>query len=227
MKLIFIHGSAGYGGLWHKQTAHFHDSEAITLPGHPDGEPLDALDAIIDWLHSYFSSRNYREIVLCGHSLGGGLAMAYALEHPKCITGLVLADATARTGMPKGFHRDPEGYVSDVNGYLIRLKEHFRRMPPHERDIIIMRMLAVGTAGRLADMTAMKDFDVTSRLGEIKAPVKIITGSDDMTPATYFEQLAAGVPRADWTVIQGAGHYPMLDRPDEFNRALAEFLGSL
>ncbi|MEW6142430.1 MAG: alpha/beta hydrolase [Chloroflexota bacterium] len=227
MKLVFIHGSGGFGGVWHKQLAHFKDADAITRPGHPEDKPLGSMEVVVDWLHNYISSRSYREIVLCGHSMGGGIALAYTLKYPDDVIGLVLADSTSRMGMPPAFYNDPEAFVNDIDGYLKRLKEQFKRLPVHERDSLIMRMLGVGTSGRLADMTAMRDFDVSGRLKEIKVPVQVIIGAEDAIPRASFERLVAGIPDARLEVIENAGHYVMLDQPDKFNRMLGEFLGSL
>jgi len=224
VKLVFIHGSGGFGGVWHKQLAHFKDADAITRPGHPDDKPLNSIEAIVDWLNGYFTSQGYQRIVLCGHSMGGGIALAYTLKYPDDVIGLALADSTSRMGMPPAFYSDPEAFVNDIDSYLKRLKEQFKRLPAHERDGLIMRMLVVGTSGRLADMTAMRDFDVSGRLKEIKAPVQVIIGAEDAIPRASFERLVAGIPNARLEVIKNAGHYVMLDQPDEFNRILDGFL---
>jgi len=227
MKLVFIHGSGGFGGVWYKQLAHFKDADAITRPGHPDGTPLDRMKAIVDWLHGYISRKGYREIVLCGHSMGGGIALEYTLKYPDDIIGLVLVDSTSRMSMPPAFYNNPEAYVNDIEGYLKRLKEQFKRLPAHERDSLIMRMLLVGTAGRLADMTAMRDFDISGRLNEIKVPVRVVIGAEDPIPRASFERLTASIPNCRLNVIENAGHYVMLDQPDEFNRVLDGFLSEI
>lgn len=51
MKLIFIHGSGGFKESWKHQTDYFKDSEALNLPGHPDGETLETIDECVEWLH--------------------------------------------------------------------------------------------------------------------------------------------------------------------------------
>lgn len=227
MKLVFIHGSGGFGGVWYKQLAHFKDADAITRPGHPDGKPLSSIEAIVDWLKDYFTSHGYRDLVLCGHSMGGGIALAYTLKYPADVIGLALVDSTSRMGMPPAFYHDPEAFVNDIDGYLKRLKEQFKRLSSHERDSLIMRMLVVGTSGRLADMTAMRDFNVTGRLKEIRVPVQIIIGAEDAIPRTSFERLTAGIANARLRIIDNAGHYVMLDQPDEFNQVLDDLLTSL
>ena len=44
MKLIFVHGAGNTGLVWHYQTEYFADSEAISLPGHPEGKPCTSID---------------------------------------------------------------------------------------------------------------------------------------------------------------------------------------
>ena len=69
MKLIFIHGSGNTGAVWHYQTEYFSGSEAIDLPGHPDGKPCTSIEDYTDWLHRYILDRGYSEPVLVGHSI--------------------------------------------------------------------------------------------------------------------------------------------------------------
>jgi proline iminopeptidase len=74
---------------------------------------------------------------------------------------------------------------------------------------------------------ALKNYDQTSRLGEIKVPTLFITGEfDEARPATvrYYQSL---VPGARFEVIEGAAHITMHDKPDENNKVIMDFLDSL
>ena len=83
MQLIFIHGSGGCKESWQFQTQYFDKSEAINLPGHPDGDLCPTIEGYTNWVRQYIQSKNYREVVLVGHSLGGGIALQYALDYPE------------------------------------------------------------------------------------------------------------------------------------------------
>lgn len=67
--------------------------------------------------------------------------------------------------------------------------------------------------------------DVTKRLNELKIPVQLIWGADDpLFPVAHAERAVALIERCDLAVIQGAGHTPQAEKPEEFNRVLHRFL---
>ena len=78
-----------------------------------------------------------------------------------------------------------------------------------------------------ADFAACDAFDVRSRLSEIRAPTLIVCGAEDkMTPPKYSEYLTQNIAGAEFHLIENAGHMVMLERPEEFNRVLLDFLCS-
>jgi pimeloyl-ACP methyl ester carboxylesterase len=70
--------------------------------------------------------------------------------------------------------------------------------------------------------------DSTDLLPDIACPALVIVGSEDtLTPVTEAECLRNGIRGASLRVIDSAGHLSNMERPEEFNSALAEFLDSL
>lgn len=68
--------------------------------------------------------------------------------------------------------------------------------------------------------------DVTRRLEELKIPVQIVWGADDpLFPLDHASRAHSLIKGAKLAVIDGAGHTPQAERPEEFNRALHDFLG--
>ncbi len=80
MKMIFIHGSGGCKESWYYQTEYFTDSEALDLPGHPEGEPCTSIDDYVEWLRDYVHEKDYEDVVITGHSLGAGIALEASLH---------------------------------------------------------------------------------------------------------------------------------------------------
>ncbi|HYR49813.1 MAG TPA: alpha/beta fold hydrolase [Candidatus Eisenbacteria bacterium] len=69
--------------------------------------------------------------------------------------------------------------------------------------------------------------DVTTRLNELKVPVQLIWGADDpLFPVAHAARAHSLIERSRLTVIEGAGHTPQAERPEEFNRVLHTFLDS-
>ena len=67
--------------------------------------------------------------------------------------------------------------------------------------------------------------DVSERLNELKIPVQLIWGKDDpLFPVAHAERAQSLIEGARLAVIEGAGHSPQAERPEEFNRVLRTFL---
>ena len=80
--------------------------------------------------------------------------------------------------------------------------------------------------GAAGQMGALSVFNVKERLGEIRAPVLVITGSEDrMMPPENARLLARGISGAQQYVVEGAGHSFFFERPEEVNRVLIDFFG--
>jgi 3-oxoadipate enol-lactonase len=73
---------------------------------------------------------------------------------------------------------------------------------------------------------AVFDFSVCSRLEELAVPTLVVAGEQERTlPATAMDELAAGIRGARLVRIPGAAHICNMERPQEFNRAVLDFLG--
>jgi pimeloyl-ACP methyl ester carboxylesterase len=71
------------------------------------------------------------------------------------------------------------------------------------------------------------DHDLSKRLGEIKVPVQLIWGADDpLFPLAHAARAHTLIKQSRLTVLEGAGHTPQAERPEEFNRVLDNFLST-
>jgi pimeloyl-ACP methyl ester carboxylesterase len=71
------------------------------------------------------------------------------------------------------------------------------------------------------------DHDLSKRLGEIKVPVQLIWGADDpLFPVAHAARAHALIRQSRLAVLEGAGHTPQAERPEEFNRVLENFLST-
>jgi len=77
-------------------------------------------------------------------------------------------------------------------------------------------------------LLACEDFDITEGISSIEVPTLIISADEDiLTPVKYGEYLHGKIKGSRFYVIRGAGHFMMQEKPEEFNRILMDFLGSL
>jgi 2-succinyl-6-hydroxy-2,4-cyclohexadiene-1-carboxylate synthase len=165
-----------------------------------------------------------------GYSMGGRMALHLALAHPDAVRALVLVSATAgiddereraaRRASDEALARrlDVEGVDAFLAEWLAQ--PMFRGVPPVARcdDAATMtghlRLAGTGTQEPLWD-----------RLGELTMPVLVVVGEEDKPDFKAIAyHLAEQIPGAELAVVPEAGHLVGLDRPDELNRLLLDFL---
>ena len=125
MKLLFIPGSGAGKEEWKYQTEYFTNSEAIVLPGHPDGKPCTSVDDYVEWLRSYIHRRGYQDIILAGHSLGGAIAQLYGLKYPETAKTLVLIGTGARLRVLPALLTAFEEMITNVAAWHKYLEEYY------------------------------------------------------------------------------------------------------
>jgi pimeloyl-ACP methyl ester carboxylesterase len=226
MKLVFIHGSGACGDVWMLQKQHFTDADTPDLPGHPHGEICSSIEAYSDWLHGYFQEKEYTDVVLAGHSLGGGITLLHALKYPKDLKGIILIGSGARLRVLPLIIEAVEGKLNDTDGWIKELMiPLYGTVDEKLMQAIIPELVEVGPAAQLNDFRCCDKFDVMDRVGEIKLPVLCVVGDqDNMTPPKYSQYLAGKLPDCRVTIIEGGTHLAFLEKPAEVNRAIESFI---
>ncbi|HVO87466.1 MAG TPA: alpha/beta fold hydrolase [Casimicrobiaceae bacterium] len=97
-----------------------------------------------------------------------------------------------------------------------RLRSHFTA-----QDIVKARAIE----GRLYAQTwQLPDYDLTSRLGEFRAPTLVMHGADDLIPLQCARNLADAIAGARLVVLEDCGHFTYLERPSEVRRTITDFM---
>jgi pimeloyl-ACP methyl ester carboxylesterase len=228
MKLIFIHGSGGCKESWQYQTQYFKGSEAIDLPGHPAGEPCTSIDAYVEWLHGFINEKGYGDLVITGHSLGGGIALLYGLKYPEKTKGLISVGSGARLRVHPLFLDGLEKAIAAQDSSQSPLEGISPLIDPKLAEIIKRRTDENGLRVMLNDLRACDKFDIMDRLADINIPLLAVCGTDDvMTPPKYSQYLADHMKDARTVVIQGGTHFVFAEKPKEVNRAIEDFIKGL
>ena len=228
MKLIFIHGSGGCKESWNHQTQNFMGSEAIDLPGHPVGEPCPTIDDYVDWLHEYVTGKGYTDLVITGHSLGGGIALLYGLKYPQNVKGLICVGSGGRLRVHPMYLDGLEKAIAVSDNTQALTESALSLIEPELAEIIARRMEENGLPVMLNDLRACDKFDIMDRLGEIDIPLLAVSGTEDiMTPPKYSQYLADNMKHARAVIIEGGTHFVFAEKPAEVNRAIEGFLKEL
>ena len=176
--------------------------------------------------------------VVGGLSMGGYVALAFCRAFPERVRALVLADTRAgadtdearRTREENARRALSEGMAPITDAMLPKLlsaetREHRPEIVERVREM----MLATKPEGAAAALRGMAlRHDQTDLLREIEAPALIVVGSEDaVTPPSEAEAMNAEIKDSRLVRIEGAGHLSNVERPEEFNLALVEFLRGL
>jgi pimeloyl-ACP methyl ester carboxylesterase len=198
------------------------------------GEPYHHADD----LRALMAHVGMAEAAIVGLSLGGWVALEFALMHPDATSRLVLVDPVIRNySFPNGWNRNLVAVNETARREgLEAAKQRWLADPVFARS----RQLP-GVAARLEEMVGdyggwqflndnphrALDPPAIDRLGDVAAPTLIMVGESDQPDFHGMAELAAKeIPGAEMVVVPDAGHMSPMDAPDAFNGALVEFLGS-
>jgi pimeloyl-ACP methyl ester carboxylesterase len=232
LPVIFVHSLAGTAAQWKAQLEHVRaDRRAVAFDfrGHGRSDPAaDGSYSVADMasdIAAVVDSLGIERFVLVGHSMGGGAALVYAGDHPNRVVALLLVDpigdgkqipAEAKAGFLAGFESN---YDSASQGYW---KEIAGNNPAISRTLLAdLRATARETV--VAVLRSVMEFDPDRALALYRGPrLAVVTPHND--EAFSLHRLGEGFPHR---VVTGTGHWIQLDKPEEFNRILDDFLVSL
>ena len=202
MQKILIHGSGHKADSWEKVISYM-KNEDILCPNL--STILNGKEASYDNLYSSFAEYCNKldgKIDLCGLSLGGILALNYAIDYPDKIDKLILI------GTP---HKVPKVMFSIQNVIFKFLpKSLFETMAFNKKDTFIL--------GK-----TMKKLDFSNGVQKIKCPTLIICGEKDSANMKSAYYLAENIKNAKLEIMENTGHIVNEENPEELTKLLNEF----
>ena len=204
-KTILIHGSGHKASSWQITISFLDHQEDILCP--ELSAILNGREASFPNLRAAFAQYCARAGVpvhLCGLSLGGILALDYALDHPENVKTLVLI------GTP---HKVPKGAFALQNVV-------FRLLPKST-----FTSMAFDKKNTFALGNSMKDLDFSGQLGDLRCPTLILCGEKDSANLKSARFLAGHIPGAELQVIGNTGHVVNEENPRGLAKRLNEFYG--
>jgi len=214
----------------------------MARPSLPGGLPFPlppspfTLDAVVDQLSAQFSE----PLAVCGWSLGGQIALRWAMRQPEQVSRLVLVASTPcfvqRDGWSSAMAAETlaEFAAALQQNYALTLRRFLAlqvRGSEQERELLVSLRSALFGRGE-PDLTALqagleilRDCDLRSALPEVAQAALVIAGErDTLTPPQAAQYLASRMPAARLAMIGGAAHAPFLSHPDEFVKHVVDFL---
>lgn len=244
--IIFLHGFTGSTKTWVPIIEQLPDSVrciTVDLMGHGKTDsPSDAnryimYEQVMD-LHELFLFLNVTNFTLVGYSMGGRIALAYALAFPKHVKRLVLesaspglqseADRMARITADEKLAEkmEIEGLSSFIDFWqdipLFHSQKKLGEIKLHSIREERMQQAVLGLANSLKGMGTGRQPSYWSRLNELKITVIIITGELDEKFTIIAKQMTELIRYSQHLEVSGAGHAIHVENPVQFATIILE-----
>lgn len=232
--IVFLHGVGSDKSVWSPQLDHFgRERRAIAFdyPGYGESElqPNATRDDYAAAILAAMDSLGIERAHICGLSLGGVVAIAmHALAPQRCVS-LILADSFAVHPDGRGIHERSVAASADLRALAEGRVDLLLAQPadPKVRAEVVETMARIDPAAYRIGAEAVWLADQRGRAAAIDCPTLVLCGTEDkVTPPALSRELAELVPGARYEEIAGAGHLSNLEKPDEFNRLVAEFIAN-
>lgn len=245
---VMIHAGVADHRQWNNEFDFFANNYQVLrydMRGYGKSEPVESEFNPMNDLISVLNALDLQEpIILMGCSMGGGLAMDFALKYPTKVEALIMV-GSGPSGLEldvpapakfadaeKAFEAGDLDLVAEIETQIWfdgtnrspeQVDQTMRKLA-YEMDRLALAHEAKGLGKRLPNSESPA-FD---RLGELRIPVLIIVGVHD-TPyiLAAADYMIEKLPSAQIVRIEDAAHLPNMDHPDEFQKAVKGFLDSL
>ncbi len=227
--LLLLHGLFGALSNFESVLSHFSKNYKVVIPMLPIYS-LPLLETNVKnlarYLKEFIEFKGYNDVNLLGNSLGGHAALIFSLENPEKVNTMTL---TGSSGL----------YENSMGGSFPRRedKEYIRKKvavtfydPKHATDELVEECYqVVNDKGKLIRILSLSKsairHNMAKELPKIDVPTCLIWGKNDtITPPDVAEEFQERLPRADLYWVDECGHAPMMEKPEEFNRILDDWL---
>ena len=227
--LLLLHGLFGALSNWSGVVDRFKPRYRVLIPLLPINEmPLKqaGLEGLVKFVEEFVEWQNLKDITIMGNSLGGHLALMYALTHPERTKRLILTGSSGlfENAMGGSFPKrgdyeyikerveytfyDPKTVTKD---YVDEVFETTTSIPK------AMRIVAIAKSAQRNNMA--------SEIPNIKAPTLLIWGlNDTITPPMVAHEFDRLIPNTTLRFIDKCCHAPMMEHPVKFNDLLEQYL---
>ena len=240
--LILLHGLLGSSVNWSTVARRLADAEHLLVPdlrnhGHSPHHPAMDYQVMSADLAHLIDEHGFDAVRLVGHSMGGKLAMWFALNHPEQVAGLVVVDIA-----PVAYAHSFDSIFSALKG--LDLDTLGDRQQAHDalaaslpdaalRHYLLQNLLRadgrwrwrMNLQGLVDAIDAILDFPTPPAGRTYPGPSLFIHGSEsDYLQSAHHQRIFQLFPHARLRVVPGAGHWVYAEQPEAFVSALMPFL---
>jgi pimeloyl-ACP methyl ester carboxylesterase len=254
-QVLFIHGIGASVEYWHKNIHELSKNYrvlAVDMPGFGKSDKPDAdytLEFYSEFLTEFCKVMKCEELVVVGHSLGGGMAMQFAIEHGKRVKKLILVDNVGFAKQVTIFFRLMA--VPVIGRLFLKLSKKLfafaLRGNVHHGEVISDELvdvlyplnqapLAIRTLKYIVkhntDLAGIRAatlkpiWDHMDKIREI--PTLVCWGKDDnlLSAKVHVPEIKKWLPHVRLELFDDCGHIPQMEHPKKFNKLFDEFVKS-
>ncbi len=239
--VCFTHSLAADGGMWNEQLvpllAAGYRVLRLDMRGHGGSEPVEGdytMQALADDVKGALDVLGIAKVHYIGLSIGGMIGQGFALTYPERLQSMMLCDTHPSSPDDSGGLWDQRkaavrkgGVKALADGNMDRwFTPEFKGVNPGRWKEIHSTICGTSDAGFLGCAAAIQNFDWLAKLPTIKTPTLVVCGDDDQaTPPERNRLIASKIPGARYEDITKARHLPNVERPDQFNPLMMQWLG--
>jgi 3-oxoadipate enol-lactonase len=237
--IVFSNSLATSIAMWDEQAAALKNSYRVLRydqRGHggtdaPAGRY--AFDTLLADTVALLDALSIKKARFAGLSMGGATALGLAERHPDRFDHIIVCDSPCQSTPQSSQQWEERIAVAQKQGIAALVEptvsrwfppEILAKNPPH-LDKVRAMILATPVNGFIGCAAALADHDYAAAVASVKCPVLFLVGEKD-APAPAMRKLHEKLPGSRYVELPGAGHISNMDRPAEFNRSIADFLGT-
>ncbi len=227
--LLLLHGLFGALSNWQSVVDRFSENFRVVIPMLPIYEmPIRelGLDALVEYVEKFVAQQKLSDLHLMGNSLGGHIALIYALQNEDKMKSLVLTGSSGlfENSMGGSFpKRGSYDYIKERVEYTFydpktATKEYVDEVFEITKSIPkCMRIVAIAKSAQRHNMA--------KEITNIQVPTLLIWGlNDTITPPMVAHEFNRLIPNGLLRFIDKCSHAPMMEHPETFNDILENFL---
>jgi len=239
--LIFLHGMGFCGADWFAQERHFCKSYRVVIPDFRGygrssrSEDPEHSYSVVSHTEDFSALLDHLKIAsafVVGWSLGGMVALQFALDNPERVRRLAVINAVP--SRPVQYPWDimlklQRNLFLDFLGMTVYAQTAANFMFPFVEQRELRARVAAKIAGNSRtvyrrSIQAIFDWDLSHRLHDLKMPILFISGDRDFITPALKRQIVDRMPSAELKIVHNSGHGTPLDQPEVTNMLIGEFL---
>ena len=236
--LLFIHGLGSSLRDWEDQIPTFskkYKTIAVDLRGHGETDKPKgpySISLFAKDIAELLKSLKFSPVNIVGISLGGAIGFHLAIDYPELTKSLVVVNMSA--SLPIKTFKEKQMFLMRIlivkllgmkkMGEVLAKRLFIKPEQQDLRERMASRWAENDKKAYLSTLKTLKNWSVLERLPQIKCPTLIVSADEDYTPLDIKKEYTKLIPNAKLEIIEDARHAVTVEKPEEFNSILMDFL---